>query len=340
MHSHEGVNALRQLAGEKGVLNWEQFTRAVLYAPGWGYYQQARRRVGHGRGTDFYTAASLGSLFHRLMAGALKTLAGGPDAAAALEVVELGAEPEQAQLAEAWAGLAGFRQARLGEALPSGPDSGKPWALFGNEVLDAQPFRRFRVIEGVWRELGVAVGRNGALAEVVLEAPDEAAAALLSELPEAGSLAGGTTLDLSLEAERLLGELAAQPELAVLVFLDYGKSLGELLETSPQGTARAYHLHRLEPDLLARPGDQDLTCHVCWDRLEAVLRAQGWADIHVERQEAFFVRYAQSVVAEVIERAPASFDEERQALQGLLSPGHFGSKFQVLWARRENGHQG
>ncbi|MGF1449594.1 MAG: SAM-dependent methyltransferase [Opitutales bacterium] len=332
MQSREVVNALRQLAGEAGVLDWEQFTRAALYAPGWGYYRQARRRVGHGRGTDFYTAASLGPLFHRLMAEALRTLVGSAGSARALNVVELGAEPEQA-VADCWGRFASFRQARLGAPIePTG--TGEDWALFGNEVLDAQPFRRFRVDGGFWRELGVAVSADGILSEVTLTTTSEAGQAQIPSLPSASTLANGTTLDLALEAERLVGALAARPGLQLLAFLDYGKTLAELLDTSPQGTARAYYQHTLEADLLARPGAQDLTCHVCWDRLETVLREAGWALVQVQRQESFFVTHAQAVLAEVIERAPAAFDAQRQALQAMLSPGHLGAKFQVLWARR------
>ena len=38
----------------------------------------------------------------------------------------------------------------------------------------------------------------------------------------------------------------------------------DLIGDRPAGTARAYYRHEATRDLLARPGEQDLTCHVCW----------------------------------------------------------------------------
>ena len=41
------------------------------------------------------------------------------------------------------------------------------------------------------------------------------------------------------------------------------------------GTLLAYHRHRASDDVLARPGEQDLTAHVDFGRLERAGRAVG-----------------------------------------------------------------
>jgi SAM-dependent MidA family methyltransferase len=82
---------------------------------------------------------------------------------------------------------------------------------------------------------------------------------------------------------------------------------------------------------LANIGEQDLTCHVVWDRLESIMAAQGFAPARTERQEAFLVRHA----APVFERWVAAGDPEAVGiLKALTHPAHFGGKFQVLWGRR------
>ena len=104
----------------------------------------------------------------------------------------------------------------------------------------------------------------------------------------------------------------------------------------PGGTARAYFRHEVSRDLLARPGGQDLTCHVCWDRLERVLRGGGFDPVRVERQEAFFLRHAAPAIEALLAAKPAGeFSPARQTLQELLHPAHLGHKFQILSARRE-----
>ncbi|MGF1484135.1 MAG: SAM-dependent methyltransferase [Opitutales bacterium] len=328
MQSPAIVNVLRQLAGNSGVVDWETFTQTCLFHPQLGYYTAQRKRVGHARGTDFYTAASLGPVFHRLIASAVEHLAKTTD----LRVVELGAEAEQPVETTAWERFNSFESWNLGTSWPP-PTLNAPAFVFANEVLDAQPFRRFEFADERWYELGVRLQDNGTLETVRLPQVSENAQAFVHGLPAQGPRAG-TRLDISLSAEDLLERLCRLNSITGLIFLDYGKTLHELLETSPQGTARAYYRHTLEKNLLAHPGAQDLTCHVCWDRLEAVLARNGWSTVRMQRQERFFIEHAQEAVRAVIEHQPGAFDKERQALMAMLSPGHLGSKFQVLSALR------
>jgi SAM-dependent MidA family methyltransferase len=109
--------------------------------------------------------------------------------------------------------------------------------------------------------------------------------------------------------------------------LDYGKTIAQCLESSPAGTARAYRSHQLSGAILENLGSQDLTCHVLWDRIEPVLADAGFRNIRLDRQEAFFVKYAGAEM----ERIALSGDPEATGrLRALTHPAHFGAKFQVL----------
>lgn len=114
-----------------------------------------------------------------------------------------------------------------------------------------------------------------------------------------------------------------------MILIDYGKWWDELIQVTPQGTARAFYRHQQETNLLARPGEQDLTTHVCWDLIEAALRRTGFSGIATERQEAFLVKRAWTAI-ERLSADPA----QRGAIQSLIHPGGFGAKFQVLSAKR------
>mgnify|MGYP003347625901 CR=1 FL=1 len=82
---------------------------------------------------------------------------------------------------------------------------------------------------------------------------------------EAGSAINTHPRVVAAAATALLETIAAQPWTGLFLTCDYGRSLHELLTEYPAGTARAYHRHRQSNDLLAQPGEQDLTRHLCWD---------------------------------------------------------------------------
>jgi SAM-dependent MidA family methyltransferase len=314
---------LRRRAPGGGTVRFDAFVDVALFHPGAGYYASPRDRVGRRSGTDFTTAAALGPVFGELIAEAAHGILGDTRDHV---LVELGAEPGPSPLAGVADRFAAFQVRRLGEALAIPPRA----VVVANELLDAQPFRRLRFLGGRWLDLGVRVLPDGALAEDIHGEPDDAEGrALVATLPNPWH--EGATLDLALSAETLLARILGGGWQGLALFLDYGKPLADLLEGSPAGTARAYRHHTLHADLLAHPGEQDLTCHVAWDRLAAVMASAGFAPAKVERQEAFLVRHA----APALERLVAAGSlESVGVLKALTHPAHFGGKFQVLWGRR------
>jgi len=280
--------------------------------------------VGYAPDTDFFTATSSGPVFGGLVAAACAALLG-PAWAAGATFVEIGAErPGEGVLAGVPHPFAGARTVRLGD--PVALEG--PCVVFSNELFDAQPCRRFAFRAGRWRELGVEL-RDGALAEAEVGGPEAGVAALLPASPPEGAV-----VDAPLAAVALLERIAGQPWTGLFVACDYGKSWAELSEGCPGGTLRAYHRHRQSNAVLERPGEQDLTCHVCWDWLAAALERRGFASPSLESQEAFFVRHAPGFIAAASQAGASRFSREKQSLMQLLHPAHMGRKFQVLHAAR------
>jgi SAM-dependent MidA family methyltransferase len=140
-------------------------------------------------------------------------------------------------------------------------------------------------------------------------------------------------IDLPLAAGTLAAQIAAQTWTGLFVAFDYGKTWRELLEAAPAGTARAYHRHTQSNDLLARPGEQDLTCHICWDWLVEALQQQGFESPRVESQESFLIRHAADFLAAAVTAEATRLSQRKLGLLQLLH--HLGQKFQVLWALRQ-----
>lgn len=327
--------AFARAADPSRTLRFDTFMALALYDETLGYYRRERPRVGRDRASDFYTATSLGPIFGELVtAAATKLLADAGLDAAAHTFVELGAEPSGGVLAGVPAHpFAAVLTLRIGEPLRlSGP-----CVIFSNELFDAQPVRRFVRRTDAWHELGVTLHSDASsprLAETDLgPAPTDA----IGFLPPLAATPEGYFFDAPRAAAELAAALARQPWHGLFIAFDYGKSFAELGHSVPAGTVRAYHRHTQGKDLLARPGEQDLTAHVCWDWLLDALVAGDCRTPELVSQESFFVHHAGDWIGEQLARetalhpgaAPGS---SKRALLHLLHPGQMGQKFQVLHA--------
>lgn len=319
------IEAFRARADAGGRLGFDRFMELALYHPVWGYYRRPKPRVGYGGDTDFFTASTSGPVFGEMIVAACTQLMAGADPAAHT-FVEIGAEPGGGVLAGVAHPFGATRTVQVGEPIALAGAC----IVFSNELFDAQPFRRFVGRDGKWRELGVWLTPDGTFAEIELPAAPDAA--LLAALP--ADVREGYVIDAPLAATALLGQIAAQPWNGLFLACDYGKSWRELAEACPAGTARAYFRHTQSNDLLARPGEQDLTCHVCWDWLADALVRHGFGAPRVESQETFFVRHAAGLLEAIASAEASRLSQRKLALMQLLHPAHLGQKFQVLHALR------
>jgi hypothetical protein len=94
------------------------------------------------------------------------------------------------------------------------------------------------------------------------------------------------------------------------------------------GTLRAYHRHHVSDDLLAHPGEQDLTAHV---NFPAIQKAGEEAGLKTElfcTQPQFITHILQKAVTK---KAFASLDAKQvRQFQTLTHPEHLGRAFRVL----------
>ncbi len=316
------IAALRDATDEKGQMDYPTFVTKTLYAPEFGYYSNAKTRVDRSPEADFYTAQSLGPIFGKLVVAACESLLGDADPNS-YTFVEIAAEPDRSVLQGVEHNFGATKTIRLFDPLDIPPQA----IVFANEWLDAQPFRRFRFDKDQgWLERGVEVTECG-LREIDMHQSDDAPAFLKEislDTPQ------DYLLDLPTGARESLVDLCSKEWNGLFLTFDYGLSMEDFTRRRPEGVARAYKRHRLSNDLLASPGEQDITCHVCWDMLEAVLRDQGFAKVQVERQESFLLGHASSACEAIVTGKGGEFDPDKQTLMELLHPGNMGAKFQVL----------
>lgn len=308
-------------------VSFARFMELALFHPTVGYYTSDRRRVGRDRAADFYTATSFSPVFGELVVAAALGLLGGRSPAD-YDLVEVGAEPGAGAFRDVAHPFRRYRTITLGQPLEI---TGR-CVVFSNELFDAQPLHRVVRRGGTWRELGVAL-EGEELREVELPemTPELAAAAdrLPREAPE------GYHIDLPLRTVPLLRRMIAQPWTGLFLAFDYGKSWAALAEDTPQGTVRTYSHQKQGEDVLERPGEIDLTGHICWDWLVDELQQNGFGEALVESQEAFLTKRATAAMQAIVTAEAGGFSRRKRDLMHLLHPGNMGQKFQALHALRD-----
>jgi SAM-dependent MidA family methyltransferase len=349
---------IREEIARGGAVTFARFMELALYAPGCGYYERPREM---GRRGDFFTSVSVGPVFGQLLAFQfaqwLEEIAPPP---AQWQLVEAGAHDGQLALdilrwlrqrrPEIFAGLEyrviepspvrrAWQEEKLGRE-----SAGVKWAggwgelgpvrgvIFSNELLDAMPAHRlcWDAAGKQWLEWRVDWGENGFVWEKGPVSPE--AAACLPEIPAEvqAVLPGGFVIELSPAALRWWTRAAASLERGKLLTLDYGLDGGEWLRPErASGTLRAYAGHRISGDVLANPGDQDLTAHVNFSALRQAGEAAGLRTEGVVRQSKLLTDIFQRSLADAAGAEEWTAGRVRQ-FQTLTHPDHLGHRFRAL----------
>lgn len=307
-------------------VSFADYMQLAMYHPTVGYYTRDFRRVGQDRKADFFTATTFSPVFGELVIDAVAGLLA-PEPPDDFVFVEIGAEPAGGILRDLPHPFAASRTVSLGQPIEIPPRA----VVFSNELFDAQPFHAIARRRGAWREMGVALV-DGALAEVELREMSPEVAANADRLPKTAP--EGYRIDLPLRTIPLLERIVGRPWQGLFLAFDYGKTWSDLAENHPDGTGRTYFRQQMGGNLLARPGRQDLTCHICWDWLVDGLARARFGQPLVESQEAFLARRAARALSRITAEEASSFSPRKRMLLQLLHPANMGQKFQALHALR------
>jgi SAM-dependent MidA family methyltransferase len=345
---------------KRGAISFEEFMRLALSCPVYGFYEKERDTIG--RNGDFYTSVSVGKFFGELLAFQFaEWLLECQSGTRPVQIVEGGAH--RGHLARDI--LSWFRDHRpeLFQGLqyvilePSAPRqkwqaatlsefAGKVnWLsrithrasrfqgiVFANELLDAMPVRRFGWDSGQksWFEWGVTLADNGlswtrlgSIPPGEISPPFETNENLLAVLPD------GFTFEACSEGQLWWQDAARALERGKLLTIDYGMTSDELISPERKdGTLRGYYRHHPTGDLLANPGDQDITAHVNFSALIAAGEANGLKTETFETQARFLTKI-------LLQAQKSNAPEQWNAAQGrqfqtLTHLEHLGHSFRVL----------
>jgi len=210
---------------------------------------------------------------------------------------------------------------RWHETIDTLPD--QPLLIVGNELFDAVPVRQFVRAGTGWRERMVGLDDEDTLC--FFAGAGSVDPTLLP--PDAAEAPQGAIVEVAPARTALMAAIAGRmaPNGGAGLFLDYGH-----LQPGVGDTLQALRQHNHE-DVLANPGEADLTSHVDFAALAATVRAYG-LDAHLSTQGDFLLGMG------ILERAgrlgadgdQAARDKISGDVERLAGPQAMGELFKVL----------
>ncbi|HSP33036.1 MAG TPA: SAM-dependent methyltransferase [Thermoanaerobaculia bacterium] len=281
-------------------LSFRDFVEVALYHPEFGYYaKQARPEA------DYITSPRLSQLFSETLTGLIGEFSSRVGDAVST-VVDVGCGDGSLILNMSsrvpssgvrWFGVDRSLE-RLRPEASANPDlhfvrtidevsRDGAHLVIANELFDALPFARLVQRDEHLHELWVS-DRSGELDWSEYEAPGPYEDYFASR---GIALQDGQFADISLEWDAYYRDLCRFVQRGMIVVFDYGFPQEKLFHARVRrfGTAASYHAHRVTRDLLANPGEQDITAHINFTDLIRAGEESGFTTLYFDRQAKFLL---------------------------------------------------
>ena len=345
---------LRVLIRREGAISFHDWMKAALYDPDGGYYQRSDR-ARWGREGDYRTSPERSELFAATFAHYFAGLSdeltivecGVGDGSFAYGVLSTLRDQSPAIFArtryivfEVSADARRRARERLAEFADRVEFSSDLVAVnrgiyFANELLDAFPVHRVLKTEEGLSEFYVTIDSSGEFVWTtgLLSTPR------LAEFCNAYSLLNGQIIEVNLAIDDWLAQVATKLEHGFLIMVDYGAEAIDLYDPAQrlEGTLRGFSRHGFVDDLLAQPGEFDLTTTVNWTQVKTVGERLGFQLVEFDSQDKFLL---QAGLLDQLEYRLSKAETEGQktaltiGAREMILPGGMASSFQVLVQKR------
>jgi SAM-dependent MidA family methyltransferase len=350
---------LRAQIRRDGPITFCEWMKAALYDPDIGYYTRVDR-ARWGREGDYRTSPERSSLFAATFARYFASLYDSLGSPSSWTIAEAGAGDgtfahgvlrtlqtafphvllATRYLIDEISSDAQSRAMRRLQPFSDRLDFGRiahavidPGVVFSNELLDAFPVHRVTMVAGKLREFYVNVPEDGKF-EWTLGSPSTPRLVDYFDENEI-NFQDGQIAEVNLEIEEWLKKVSRTLRNGYVVTVDYGADVRELYDSATRfgGTLRGFKDHRFVEELLADPGDHDLTSTVNWSYVKQVGERLGLKVVEFEQQEKFLLSADLLTQLEVELQATENEVEKlllSTAARDMILPNSMATHFQVL----------
>ena len=249
----------------------------ALYHPEHGYYRRGRDPFG--KEGDYYTAEQIQPVFGILIASCVRSLFREMGSPRDFAVVELGAGRKE--MAEFFSEFR-YHPVEVGDEMPDLVRG----VVFANEFFDALPVHLVVKRETLFREMLIGLDDDG-FRWIEGEPVREEIARYLGRY--ASSARNGALLEVNLDTLAWVEKISQRLGQGYLLVIDYGYAGPEIVRF-PAGTLMSYRRHVASEEVLAGPGDRDITAHVCFSSLEHHASLHALAKVRFESLASLLLR--------------------------------------------------
>ena len=311
---------------QNGDLPFRDFMEVALYHPEVGYYTRAQKPVG--KEGDFITGPLLSPAFSFAIGNLVRNFVRrNTDVVSTIVDVGCGS----GELVRALQGIERTEVFGIerGQSIFDLPRNGAQ-IVISNELFDALPFARLVQRGDELHELTVTKDLDWGERQAGRDYIDYFATRGIE-------LADGQFADVSLEWEAMYADLCRFVERGLILTFDYGYPEDQLFRSRIRryGTAAAYRGHRVSRDLLANPGEQDLTAHINFTDLQRAGEQLGFTTFVFTRQAQFLLslgitEHELFTPIQDLESASIELMEQRDEARRLVLPDGIGEEIRVL----------
>ncbi|UOF89128.1 SAM-dependent methyltransferase [Fodinisporobacter ferrooxydans] len=354
-------NWLADLIAKTGAIPFSKWMELALYHPEFGYYTSKENIFGT-RG-DFYTAPGVHSVFAETLAEYVWNCWQETNDQAPLRIIEMGAgngklaqgiirhltDTYQLSTSQFAYVIVEHSQvlARMQQQTLESWQSYVTWAhtfseippcdsvVLTNEVLDAFPVDIVRKMNDGWMQKWIDWDPSpSAFREVWRELQDMQALEYMETMQAAVNEEKQETFpyEWNRGMPKFVHDVDRVVRSGLVITIDYGGDAEELYGLHhPLGTVRSFFHHQVSNDVLANPGQRDITADVDFSCLERLAQAHGWIRERYETQGRFLVH------AGILNRLQDTFRQpyddaarkRNMAIKHLILPGGMGDAFRV-----------
>lgn len=358
---------LRERITLEGPITFHDWMSAALYDPVNGYYCRSDRKK-WGREGDYRTSPERSSLFSATLGRYIARLHDEAGKPSSLTIVESGAgdgrfaaallESLEAchphvfaathyvidEISSHSSSLACERLLAFGDrvSFKSLSDVHADFSIvLSNELLDAFPVHRVKMEAGQLVEFYVAVSSDGNFEWTLADPSTRKLAEYFSKVGV--TLGDGQIAEVNLEIEPWLGKIAEWLPRGFVITVDYGAETEDLYPQTASdprylGTLRSFQRHQIMDNVLANPGEQDLTSTVNWSHVKDIGSELGLEVVEFQSQDKFLLAAGLLEQLEIESKEQSSEAAKLQlsnAALEMILPTRMGAHFQVLVQRKQ-----
>ena len=312
-YSNHVINEIRSRIKQKGKIPFSEFMDLALYFPGYGYYCGSETQPYQ---DDYYTSPSISPVFGACIAIQLRQMWLLLDKPAEFTVVEMGSGNSNlfcditrfaTELDLEFAGSLEYFDTDIYDRVPSGITG----CVLSNELVDAFPVARFRIIENSIHEIFVALDDdNQQIIEVTQECLNPKIKQYLASLesPVKEGFAGEFNIGIDPCMEKVSGIL----DNGFVITFDYGGYKDEIYsQSNSKGTLQTYYKHVYGLSPYQKIGEQDITTKVDFSRLIDSGFVNGIATVGlVDQSEFLTINGINLMAAEIMKMDLTNLDRQ------------------------------